>query len=873
MGQLKHIPERITEKRPKVYFSCHKDDFKPFFEEISSEILKGRSCSVWYDEDIDGERDKNFYFDLSQMTLFVMPITTRLLTTKNRALDEELAFAVEHHIPILPLMQEDGLEELFNKKFGNLQFLTKHSTDRTEISYEEKLNKFLSSVLLDDKTIKRIQAEFDGYIFLSYRKKDRIHAQRLMQLIHKNDFCRDIAIWYDEFLTPGENFNENIKKALDKSELFVLAVTPSLLEPRIDENGNKCKNYIEEHEYPMAYNAHKAILPTELVATDKTVLAAKYANIPDCVNADDEDKLSTALSSQLKGITKPENDTNPEHNYLIGLAYLDGIDVEVNHSRARKMIEFSANADHFDAIDKLIEMYTNGRGVERSYETAIEWREKKIELLKARYDENPNENNATSLFREIVECGDEYRALGKLSEAKQKYESAQELCESFVNPSSNTLRNLSISYERLGDIYKAEGNIAKAKELYEKALAIRERLADETGTVQARSDLSISYNRLGDIYKAEGNIAKAKELYEKALAIREQLADETDTVQARRDLSISYERLGDIYKAEGNITKAKELYEKELAIFEQLADETDTVEARRNLSISYNRLGNIYIAEGNIQKAKELYEKDLAISEQLAKETGTIQARSDLSISYNKLGDIYIAEGNTTKAKELYEKDLAISERLADETGTVQARRDLAICYGKLGILYEDEGNLPKAKKLSEKALPIFEQLADETGTVQARSDLSIGYERLGDIYKAEGNITKAKELYEKKLAISEQLANETGTVGARRDLSISYEKLGDIYKAEGNITKAKELYEKALAISEQLANETGTAQAWHDLAISYYKVAFISQGFERREYLQKALDILNALCAQCPEVEIYRQHRDIIQNELDSLN
>ena len=50
-----------------------------------------------------------------------------------------------------------------------------------------------------------------------------------MRLIHKNEFCRDIAIWYDEFLTPGENFNDAIKEALQKSGLFVLTVTPNLV--------------------------------------------------------------------------------------------------------------------------------------------------------------------------------------------------------------------------------------------------------------------------------------------------------------------------------------------------------------------------------------------------------------------------------------------------------------------------------------------------------------------------------------------------------------------------------------------------------------------------------------------------------------------
>ncbi len=376
MGILKHVPKQIGDRVPKVYFSCHKDDFKPYFKEISEEIMNGRSCAVFYDEDYDGARDKEFLFDLSKMNLFVMPITTRLLTKPNRALDEELAFALEHKIPVLPLMQESGLEELFNKKFGDLQFLDKYNIDSTAISYDEKLKKYLSSVLLDDKTIKRIRAEFDAQIFLSYRKKDRIHANRLMRLIHKNDFCRDVAIWYDEFLTPGENFNKTIAEALNKSGLFVLAVTPSLLEPRVDENGVKHKNYIEEHEYPMAVEAQKPILPTELVYTDKDVLAVKYANVPDCVDANDESALTEALLNTAKKFVSDENDNSPEHNYLIGLAYLDGIDVERDYDKALEMITFAAENEFPDATIKLISMYYDGIGVSRDENEVRKWSEK-----------------------------------------------------------------------------------------------------------------------------------------------------------------------------------------------------------------------------------------------------------------------------------------------------------------------------------------------------------------------------------------------------------------------------------------------------------------------------------------------------------------
>ena len=208
------------------------------------------------------------------MQLFVVPVTTKLLTKENRAMDVDVPFASENHIPVLPLMQEGGLDDMFNKKFGDLQYLDKHNTDPTAIPYDEKLTKYLESVIVGDELSKKVRAAFDAYIFLSYRKKDRKYAQELMKLIHSNPLCRDIAIWYDEFLTPGENFNDAIRAALEKSELFALAVTPNLI--------NEI-NYILTTEYPMACEMGKKILPAEMEATDRDKLGELYTNLPELI--------------------------------------------------------------------------------------------------------------------------------------------------------------------------------------------------------------------------------------------------------------------------------------------------------------------------------------------------------------------------------------------------------------------------------------------------------------------------------------------------------------------------------------------------------------------------------------------------------------
>lgn len=141
---------------------CPPEDYSKYFDIITNEILSKQNCSVWYLDDANATRSEDLLIDLEQMQLFVMLVTTNLLCTANDALDVDFKFAIEHHIPVLPLMQEPGLEELFNKKCGELQFLDKNKIDETAISYEEKLEKYLSSVLIGDELAEKIRAAFDA---------------------------------------------------------------------------------------------------------------------------------------------------------------------------------------------------------------------------------------------------------------------------------------------------------------------------------------------------------------------------------------------------------------------------------------------------------------------------------------------------------------------------------------------------------------------------------------------------------------------------------------------------------------------------------------------------------------------------------------
>ena len=100
--KYKTIGNVYPQGKPKVYFSSHPDDFERYFESVCSDVFSLSNCSIWYLENQD--TDFELYCEsLKQMHLIVIPITTQLLTTENKTINQEFKYAIENNIPILPL--------------------------------------------------------------------------------------------------------------------------------------------------------------------------------------------------------------------------------------------------------------------------------------------------------------------------------------------------------------------------------------------------------------------------------------------------------------------------------------------------------------------------------------------------------------------------------------------------------------------------------------------------------------------------------------------------------------------------------------------------------------------------------------------------
>lgn len=726
-------PNQNPRDLQKVYFTSHPDDFDNTFDEIKKEIFSRQNVAIWYLEPgVKPEDVEDYELQLGLMNLFVVPVTAKLLTTSNRAMDTEVPFALEKHIPVLPLLQEDGLDALYSQKFGDLQYLDKNNIDPTAIPYEEKLTKYLESIIIGDELAQQIRDAFDAYIFLSYRKKDRAYAQELMKLIHRNEFMRDIAIWYDEFLTPGENFNDAIKDALEKSDLFALTVTPNLLEM---PDGKP--NFVMDKEYPAAKEAKKPIFAAEMSATDKEELNSKFLNIPDPVLSSDRNQMKERLYQMIQKLALASNDKDPQHNFFIGLAYLNGIDIEKNPQIAEGLITDAANQNYIPAIKKLRSMYLNGEGVDRSYYGAIECQKQLFFAQYREYSGNPNEENALALLDTMLQHGLISLDFGDFTAAFNSFDAMRKKVEDFADQYGDQrfLELEALCCRYLGD---AAADAVAAFSWYERCMNLL--LSEEMGKDRYKKEAAVCSFKLAEAARQTGDLLTAEQWSRTAVQSAEEIAETNNTPEARFLLSDCCLTAGEIQKEMKQYDRARYLYQKSLALSEVIAEETNAAAARRDMGVCYSGMGDIALAIHDCSEADKWYRKSYELRKKLAGETESYDDVCDYSVSCVKLGEIAEEQNDLSKAKEQYEEAYSIiipltkTVKIEWESDNIwKLRRAIALSCMKLGDIAQLLGDQKQAEEYYQKSKTQIEILSKWSYEAQDENLLSIINYKLSD--------------------------------------------------------------------------------------------------------------------------------------------
>ncbi|MBQ3330009.1 MAG: tetratricopeptide repeat protein [Ruminococcus sp.] len=787
--------------KPKVYFTCHPTDFERTFRSICEDIFKVYDCAVFYTEDMTQALDEETReIDLNTMNLFVIPVTFRLLTEPNRAMDEDFPFAKAHHIRVLPIMAENGIDDIYARedRFGEMQYLSDQDHDNSRISYAKKMARFFDAAFLSKEIVERVRKAFDAYIFLSYRKKDRRCANELMRMIHERPELQRLAIWYDEFLTPGESFMENIRKILDDSRMMALLVTPSIL-----EKPDGAPNFIMEKEYPAARESGTPVLPAEMVRTDRELLRQDYAGIPEPIDVYDESVFDERFLSRLRELITEENRNDPEKNYLVGMAYLFGVDVEVNKERGKEMITAAANADLPEAMERLREMYREGVGVAMDHREALRWARR---LYGYYYRVNGGEDEDSLLA--LNELALIYDQVGDyqwyLTMTERCYPLRVKLSGERDPETLAVLGNLAMAHYRTGDYQKA-------LELEEKCYRLRKETLGET-----HPDTLLSLGNLAGEYGECGDRQRMLELTEKCYQLKKEVLGEShpETLTALNNLAFAYNEGGYFQKAlELNqicwLQRKKVLGEKH----------PDTLTTLSNLAMTYGNLGEY---KKELEYGKLCWQmKTEALGE---KHPETLLSLSNTAVAYSHNGDQQTALELNDRCRRLRKEILGEKHPL-----TLLSLSNLAVSYRMVG-------DHKKALELNEECYRLRKETLGEKhpDTLTSLSNLSISYSWLGDHQKA-------LELDEQVYRLRREVLGEK-----HPDTLKSLHNWGETYIFLKDYRRAVEILEECRRLREETLGK-----AHPDTLSSMREAAYLYLGLGENE---KALTLAGECCDRAME-------------------
>ncbi len=813
--------------KARVYFACHHKDFKKYFNIISDEILEKENCCIWYREDRGVSGKEEFLEELKQMDLIVIPVTKNLLTTENEVLSSELKFATEQKIPVLPILVEAVSEKVFNEKFGDIQYLDRKHVDESALTYSKKLGDFLEKIIVTDDLRKEICDNFEGRIFLSYRKCDRAQATKLMHIIHKEEGLKYVAVWYDEFLNLGENFNENIEKALREGKLFVMAVTPNTV-----EGGN----YIITTEYPMAKKENKIIVPFEMVATDRKTLEKWYEGIPSCINGNDEKAVAKAILEEMGEFVRKEK--TAEQEYLMGSAYLSGIDVEVDAELGLKLIENAAKRGSIRATCKLSDMYSTGNGVEYSLKKSAEWSEWEIKLLKQQYYDTRIFEKYAFFVDAYVSCArllvynvnDYKKARNMLLDAIKFIEGYKSRC---TENEDSCLKDIAVCKQEIGRTYLFEGNMKAAVEYInlvgeyfcskfkenlteENYINLVENILLKMDCFDVKEDKSIIDEceiLLGSVEAAVKLFSSevSKNLYEKACFKMVKLLDEA-----------------------GENERCIEFCEKWVDFSRSLMEEFGDITYKTNFIKALCSLGESYYCSEKCEKAIECFNEVMRLSYEIGKKNIIDSVlREQIKACAFIVDYSHEKKENEKKALEYSLKGMEYSNKIKDVS--VEDYKYRLAFLDIIKRVYREMRKFRDAQKYYEQFIEVYEMLLifdnDFSKKVEKINDLGVAYDELGELYEEHGDYKKALNCYKKALKKFNEAEKKDDAVKILKDTAICGMKLYEIYIKLNDLSNAYESILITEKYCERVNKVEKSVQSLTSLSFCYAALATFYSG------------------------------------------
>lgn len=497
-----------------ILILCHPQQIHYFLPGLKDHVWeKFSNVTIWQTKKKITDRER-LAEEACGMDGVICFMSELFLSDPNDISDSLLSALIRKNQALLPILTGEELEGAFEKKYGHIQFVKAVGTRTPGLDKIEEFIRNIKATGNDPYPEKDIYSgeAFDCFshsYFISYRKADGKYVGRIQEKIHGEPALTDTQLWYDSYLPPGENYDENLSKMMDQCEAILLLVTPRLLEPG---------NYVVRVEVPYARAAGKPVIPVLMEKTDLRALY-KVCGISRVYDLDEWGSFSGILADA--GLTVPEVYSYPRHLVRLGMAYRDGKYVEQNTDIACELFYQAAACGYPAALEKLIEIKTGEyQEADRNFDEASKLFEQYTGILERDFKRKKDEDSLILLLEQLRKCGEFYLDQGKLTEAHARLARLYDLVKDADRQGMDRLcSHLSVACLLLGKTLDRMGDYEGAEGYFRKSVDLDIALNDDSSTFNSvtYTNCLTSLCEAGSFYQEHGQLLKAKAMFEEVL--------------------------------------------------------------------------------------------------------------------------------------------------------------------------------------------------------------------------------------------------------------------------------------------------------------------------------------------------------------------
>ena len=316
--------------------AAYKEMDVPSFYRLDYSLFPGNIQKEEYDQ---------IFKDSSCVLLYLTP---SCFTKGDFLFKDVVDYCKKHGIQVLPFsFLSQYAQQRFNAIYPEVHclFLPYYANEKAKSIAKNAVRHLSANNPYSD--FRYVKNAFAKRAFLSYRKKDRPLVDKVLDLLPLSPLLQGSVLWYDEMLSAGEIYTDEITEAIDASEAVIFLVTPNLFEKG---------NYVRDIEFPYSMKQNKKIVAISFGPVDNLRLGVLFKGMPKPLDVLKDKEAVIAAFEDAFGNPLPEDGRSL---FLIGLAHENGYLVKPNRDIADKFYGLAFEKDYLRAGYAWAEMYAH----------------------------------------------------------------------------------------------------------------------------------------------------------------------------------------------------------------------------------------------------------------------------------------------------------------------------------------------------------------------------------------------------------------------------------------------------------------------------------------------------------------------------------